>query len=208
MKIGMMSAWNQTSGVSTHAELVGREWVKAGHKLKVFSFREDDFHGYSLIGHDERWVTRCFGTPQMTNYLNPIPFLKEDYDFFVVQDLGTLPKDKLAKIFSLIRRKAKTVLVSHTSKFPDDPSFYQFDWDAIICFDYRYKNFLKQSFPEEKIHVIPFPCHGWQEGNQFEARKRLNLPLEKKIVFAFGQKWRHMLDLVPALKELSKKYPI
>jgi glycosyltransferase involved in cell wall biosynthesis len=208
MKIGMMSAWNQTSGVSTHAELVGKEWIKEGHKLKVFSFREDDFHGYSLIGQDEKWVTRCFGTQQMTNYLNSIPFLKEDFDFFVVQDLGMLPKDNLAKIFPLIRRKAKTILVSHTSKLPEDPAFYQFDWDAIVCFDYRYKNLLKQIFPAKKIHIIPFPCHRWQEGNQLEARKQLNLPLDKKIIFAFGQKWRHMLELIPALKELSKEYPI
>lgn len=53
MKIGMMAAWNQTSGVSIHAEFVGREWVRAGHKLRVFSFLEEDFHGHSLIGVDE-----------------------------------------------------------------------------------------------------------------------------------------------------------
>ena len=38
MNIGMMSAWNQDSGVSVHAELIGREWVKMGHRLSVFSF--------------------------------------------------------------------------------------------------------------------------------------------------------------------------
>jgi len=119
MKIAMMSAWNQTSGVSIHAELIGEEWVKAGHDLKVFSFLEDDFHGYSLIGVDQPYITRCFGTPGRSNYLDPIPFLKENYDFFVVQDLGMLPKDKLAKIFPHIQRKAKTILVVHASKLPD-----------------------------------------------------------------------------------------
>lgn len=91
MKIGMMAAWNQTSGVSIHAELIGREWAKAGNKLRVFSFLEEDFHGHSLIGVDEEYVIRCFGTPNRSNYLNAIPFLREDYDFFVVQDLGMLP---------------------------------------------------------------------------------------------------------------------
>lgn len=210
MKIAMMSAWNQTSGVSIHAELVGEEWVKGGRELKVFSFLEDDFHGACLIGVDQEYVIRCFGTPGRTNYLNPIPFLKEDYDFFVVQDLGMLPKDKLAKIFPHIHRKAKTILVVHASKLPDDPSFFQFDWDAIVCFDPRYQDFLKQVYPEERIHIIPFPCHRWLEGDKEEARRSLALPSDKKIVFAFGQKWRHMNapDTVGALNELSHECPI
>jgi len=210
MKIAMMGAWNQTSGVSIHAELVGEEWVKAGHELKVFSFLEDDFHGYSLIGTDQEYVIRCFGTPGRTNYLNPIPFLKGDYDFFVVQDLGMLPKDKLAKIFPHIHRKAKTILVVHASKLPDDPSFFQFDWDAVVCFDSRYKDFLKQVYPEERIHIIPFPCHRWLEGDREEARRSLALPLHKKIIFAFGQKWRHINDqeTVGALKEISQEHPM
>jgi len=208
MKIAMMSAWNETSGVSTHAELVGEEWVKAGHELKVFSFLEDDFHGYSLIGVDQPYVIRCFGTPMRSNYLNPIPFLKEDYDVFVVQDLGMLPKDKLAKIFPSIHKKAKAILVVHAGRLPDDPSFFQFDWDAIVCFDHRYKGFLKDVFPEDKTFTIPFPCHQWMEGDKLEARRKLALPLDKKIIFAFGQKWRNMLDTVPAIKELSQKYPI
>ena len=33
MKIKMMSRWNTSCGVSTHAELVGRAWVEMGHKL-------------------------------------------------------------------------------------------------------------------------------------------------------------------------------
>jgi len=208
MKIAMMTAWNETSGVSIHAELVGKEWVKAGHELKVFSFLEDDFHGHSLIGVDQPYVTRCFGTPTRSNYLNPIPFLKEDYDIFVVQDLGMLPKDKLARIFPSIHKKAKAIHVVHAGELPDDPSFFQFDWDAIVCFDHRYKSFLREVFPEDKIYTIPFPCHRWLEGDKVEARRRLALPLDKKIIFTFGQKWRNMLDTVPAIKELSQRYPI
>ena len=204
----MMSAWNETSGVSIHAELVGREWVKTGQRLKVFSFLEKDFHGYALIGTDEDYVIRCFGTPERSNYLNPIPFLREDYDFFVAQDLGMLPRDKLGKIFYRVGKKAKTILVVHTNKLKDDPSFYQFDFDAVVCFDYRYKNFLKEVYPEDKIHIIPFPCYPWKEGNREEARKKLGLPLEKKIIFVFGQKWRNMLDTVPMLLDISKEYPL
>lgn len=208
MKIGMMSAWNATSGVSIHAELIGREWVKDGSELKVFSFLEGDFHGHALIGTDEDYVIRCFGTPQRSNYLNPIPFLREDYDFFVVQDLGMLPRDKLGKIFYHIRKKAKTIHVAHTNKLSDDPSFYQFDFDAVVCFDSRYKKFLKEVYPEDKIHIVSFPCHPWVEGDKERTRKKLGLPLDKKIIFIFGQKWRNMLDVIPALLDISKEYPL
>ncbi len=208
MKIGMMSAWNQTSGVSIHAELVGKEWIKAGNELKVFSFLEGDFHGYALIGIDENYIIRCFGTPQRSNYLNPMPFLKEDYDVFIVQDLGMLPRDKLGKIFYRIRKKAKTILVAHTNKLKDDPSYYQFDFDAVVCFDHRYKKFLKEVYPEDKIHIIPFPCHPWIEGDKKKARENLGLPLNKKIIVVFGQKWRDIIDTVPALLDINNKYSI
>jgi len=208
MKIGMMSAWNETSGVAIHGELVGREWVKMGNELRVFSFLEGDFHGYALIGTDEEYVIRCFGTPARSNYLNPLPFLREDYDLFVAQDLGMLPRDKLAMIFPSIKRKAKTVLVVHTNKLRDDPSLYQFDWDAIVCFDYRYKNFLKGVYPEDKIHIIPFPCKVWPDSDQEKERRKLSLSLDKKIIFVFGQKWRNMLELVPALLDISEEYPL
>jgi|GEM_PF-5571520 hypothetical protein len=70
MKIGMMGAWNQTCGVSIHAELVGRAWVEQGHPLRGFSFIENDYHGRSLVGQDEDYVTRCFGTSKLTNLLD------------------------------------------------------------------------------------------------------------------------------------------
>ena len=38
----MMTAWNETSGVSIHAELVGKEWIKNGNKFTVFSFLKGD----------------------------------------------------------------------------------------------------------------------------------------------------------------------
>jgi hypothetical protein len=37
IKIEMTTLWNAANGPSTHAELIGRAWMKLGHKLKVFS---------------------------------------------------------------------------------------------------------------------------------------------------------------------------
>jgi glycosyltransferase involved in cell wall biosynthesis len=209
MKIGMMSAWNQTSGVSIHAELVGRKWIEQSQELQVFSFLENDFHGRSLVGQDEDYVTRCFGTRKMTNFLDPVPFVENDYEIFVAQDINMIPMDKLAKIFPIIKRKAKTVHVVHENRLSHEPSFYSHDWDALICFDNRFKDFFSKVYPEEMIRIIPFPCTGWNPGDKKKAREELDLPSDVKIVFVFGQKWRHIKkEEIEVLKELSNTYDL
>ncbi|MFB3887844.1 MAG: hypothetical protein ACE144_21705 [Thermodesulfobacteriota bacterium] len=209
MKIAMMSAWNTDSGVSVHAELIGREWVKMGHQLQVFTFFESDFHGTAIVGEDEGYVVRCFTTSGSADpRLDPRPILSADYDVFVAQDLGMLPKDDLAKIFHYIRRKASTVTVIHDSGPSPDPSFYQFDWDRIVCFDYRYESFLEKYHPADKICTIPFPCHPLQRGNLQEARTKLGLPNKKKIVLIFGQRVKEHLPLLPIIKEVNFHLPL
>jgi len=120
-----------------------------------------------------------------------------------------VPMDELQKIFPLIRRKGKTVHVVHESGMSMDPSFYQHNWDGLICFDERFKSFLAKIYPEEMIHTIPFPCSEWSPGDKVEARRELGLPLEAKIVFLFGQKWRHLQkEEIRVLKELSRRYDL
>lgn len=209
MNIAMMSAWNSDSGVSVHAELIGREWIKMGHRLHVFSFFSSDFHGTTLLAKDEDYVVRCFTTSKNINrYLDPRPFLSLEYDIFIAQDLGMLPKDELAKIFHHIQRKANALTIIHDSQPSSDPSFYQFDWDRIICFDHRYETFLKKYHPAEKVVTIPFPCHPLRRGDQKEARARLGLPQNRKILLIFGQRIKEHLPLLPVIKEIHSHLPI
>lgn len=206
MKIAMMSAWNTDSGVSVHAELIGREWKKMGHQLQIFTFFASDFHGTAIVGEDEDYVVRCFTTSGAKNpYLDPRPILSSDYDVFVVQDLGMLPMDDLAKIFHHIRKKAVTITVIHDNKPSANPSFYQFEWDRIVCFDERYEAFLRMYHPRDKIQIIPFPCHPLKKGNKEEARLRLGLPLNKKILLIFGQRMKEYLNLLPVIRQLSSE---
>lgn len=204
MKIGMMTAWNQDSGVSVHAELIGREWVKMGYRLRVFSFFPYDFHGTALVGRDEDYVIRCFTTSTSKNpYLDPRPFLESDFDVFVTQDLGMLPKDELGKIFHHIQRKAVTVTIIHDSHPSPDPSFYQFVWDGIVYFDSRYREFLRRYFPEEDLYMIPFPCSPLRLGDKLSAREKLDLPLDKKIIFIFGHRLKEYLPVLPVIEDFT-----
>lgn len=209
MKIGLMGAWNTDSGASIHTELLGRSLVELGHEIVVFTFFKHSFHGTAIVGEDEDYVIRCFTvSSDEKQELLATPFLTHKYEFFVVEDLGMLPQDHLGKIFHWIKKKAKTINVIHDGNLKEDPSFYQFDWDAIVCFDKRYYNFLKLAYPEEIIHIIPYPCFPWRPGNKEKARKNLNLPKDKKIIFLFGPSSKFGAEKIEVLKKLSNSYPL
>ncbi|MBW1998986.1 MAG: glycosyltransferase [Deltaproteobacteria bacterium] len=181
MHIAMMTAWNTDSGVAVHAEPIGRAWKNMGHDVTIFSHITNDYHGEGFTKDDEDYVTRCFGT-QRTNFLDPRPLLTTHFDVLVVQDLRMLPVENLSKVFPLLKHKARTVHVVHENQLPKEPWFYQFDWDGVVYFDEK-QNFLNEVYPHAKL--IPFPCFPVRRGDKTEARKKLDLPLDKHIVYNF-----------------------
>jgi hypothetical protein len=134
--------------------------------------------------------------------------LQEEYDVFIAQNVERLPAERLLDLFPKIRERAVTVQVVHEGKAPEDPLYYKFDWDAIVCFDQRYKDYLAKSFPSERVHMIPYPCHPLELGDKRKARKKLGLPLDQKIVFSFGFRPKDVVSVLPALKDLTEEYPL
>ena len=181
MHIAMMTAWNTDSGVAVHAEPLGKAWIEMGHDVTIFSHIKDDFHGEGFTREDEDYVIRCFGT-QKTNILDPRPILTTDFDMLVVQDLRMLPVESLSKIFPLLKHRARTVHVVHENKLPKESWFYQFDWDGVVYFDEK-QGFLNDVYPHAKL--IPFLCFPVRSRDKNEVRKRLNLPLDKHIIYIF-----------------------
>jgi hypothetical protein len=210
MKIGMMGAWNTDSGASIHAELVGRAWVEMGVDLKVFTFFKHAFHGTALTKkEDEPYVTRCFAPYGFRNLpMNTAPILEADFDIFVAQDLGMLPMSHLLNIFPEIKRKAKTVNVVHDGELSRKPEYFQFDWDHVVCFDKRYRDFLLDAYPEGILSMIPYPSYPLKPGNMEEARKELGLPMDKKLILLFGQAAEHALNTSIVLDRLVGKYNV
>lgn len=181
MKIAVMTPWNDERGAAVHAKALVKAWVEMGHKVTVLSFLKDEFGEDKFTGKDERYVIRCFGK----NFLDPRPILLSEFDIFVVEDLRTLPVEQLAKIFPLIKDRARTVHIVHEDKLPKDTWFYQFLWDKVVYFDER-QDFLKDVYPDAEF--VPFPCFPVRRGDKYESRKRLDLPTDKKIIFTFCQK--------------------
>jgi len=200
MNIAIMTAWNTTSGVAMHAEPIGKALRKMGHKVTVFTFLKDDYHGEGITAKDENFVIRCFGTRPETNKLDPCPFFEKEYDILLVEDLGMLPAEKLANLISVIKKKAKVIHVVHENVMCPHSWFYQIDWDKVIYFDER-QNFLLDAYPDAEH--IPFPCFETRRKDKMLARKRLKLPMDKKIIYVFGHRGYHSYyrDLPPQLKK-------
>lgn len=194
MKIAVMSAWNVDSGVTIHAEPIVKAWIGMGIDVRVLTFLRDDFHGTAIIGEDEAFVTRCFGTSGKTNFLDSRPLLKEDYDVLVVEDLKMLPMENLSKIFHHVRRKAKAVIhVLHENTIlgdppPQPPTFYSFHWDAVVTIEPTQTWFAKKRYGNI-VHELPFPCFPIREQPKDVSalRKKLKLPVDKKLVLLYAR---------------------
>ena len=196
MKIAVMSSYHIDDGASVHSEALVNAWIKMGHKVLVYSFMKSDFKEESFTGDDERHVIRCFSVKDK-KFIDPRPILTTDFDIFIVENLRLLPIDELAKIFTLIRNRSRTIHIVHESSLPDETWFYQFLWDKVIYFDKR-QVFLESVYPDAEY--IPFPCIPVRKGNKEESRKRLDLPLNKNIIFTFCQR-----EYLPFLKDLPKE---
>jgi len=199
MKIAVMTSFHADDGASVHSEALVSALMKMGHKVTVFSFVKEDVEPECFTGKDERHVIRCIGA-RYNKFIDPRPILTTDFDIFVVENLRMLPVEELARIFPLIRKRSRTVHIVHESKLPEETWFYQFLWDKVIYLDKR-QEFLKDIYPDAKF--IPFPCLPLRKGKKEESRKKLNLPLDKKIIFTFCQRGYefYLRDMPEGLKE-------
>jgi len=207
-----MSLWNAANGPSVHAELVGRELIKMGYELIVFSSIEHpDARPTNQI--DEEYVIRHFAVDTVNPitkayYFDPTPLIEREYDIFIAENVERLPTMELYQLFPLIKRKAKTIMVVHEGGPSKDPNYYRFDWDAIVCFDKRYLSFIREYFPGDKIHIIPYPCYPYTPGDKKKAREELGLPLNEKIIFSYGFRPGDITKILPPIVKLSKIYPL
>ena len=87
MKIVLLLGWNTTCGVSLHAELIGREFLKNERSLTVFAP-----NNIRPIGKDEDYVIRCFRDEggHTKTFFHPEPFLDTDYEILVAERVLSL----------------------------------------------------------------------------------------------------------------------
>ena len=184
--------------------MIGREFAK-NHEITVFSSTPESISNdrhLLPIGRNEEFVIEGFeqtwGKPGWVNK----KLYQEDYDLIIVQPLDRMPIPTLEKMFPKI--KAKKIQVIHEWELPDNPGYYRLDFKAIVCFDERYKTMLLAKYPEEKIRIIPFPCHPWTPANKEAIREKIGLPKDALIFLSFGrQPLQEYEDYLQLTKELT-----
>ncbi len=200
--IAILSRWNATCGISLHAELLGREFIRMGYRLKIFApyvESADRWWHHKIIRGDEVFVRRCYEevAPDSTGgALDEDAIMSEDFDFLIVESYTSVPYKRIEKLVPKIKRKAKIIIVVHEGK-REDIKYPLEIFDKIVVFDERYRKMLGSV---KEVEIIPYPCHPVVKGNRDFAEDGLKF-------FTFGrQPYHEYLDYIKALDTISKKY--
>ena len=147
MRIGLITRWNATCGVSLHAEILGREFINLGHDIIVFAPTIDsagrDWHHRHLDVEDEPWVYRVYAEVdnplREPGYVNEDTIYKEDYDVLVIEGYYRLPVLKLRQIIKRIQRKGvPVIMVLHEYNWERTKPLLLLPTNRIVVFDQRF----------------------------------------------------------------------
>ncbi|RLG75358.1 MAG: glycosyl transferase family 1 [Thermoprotei archaeon] len=216
LRIGILSRWNATCGVSLHAELIAWEWVRRGHKVAVFApnplSASRDWH-HKLINDDEEpWVVRCYDEaddPQ-SGYIDIEKILSFDMDVLLVELYGRLPARSLSILVEILHnRGVPVVAVIHCTTSAEFEPFKNIKFDSYAVFDQRFVDEILARYLErselEKVSIIPYPCF---KGLNVKP-ERPDFAKDKTLFFTFGrQPPEEYKDYLEALDRLSKSYDL
>jgi len=203
MRVGILSRWNATCGVSLHAELIGRELMKKGHDITVLAPHRrsaDLWWHHKIIRRDEDFVVRCYDerTPDLKGRLEAGKILSEDFDIFLVESYERLPYKGVEVLLRKI--KCPKVAVIHEGK-KEDIGYDLRNFDAIVVFDERFRREVVPRSVWKRTRIIPYPCIP-------PVRRRRRAFAEDVLrFFSFGrQPVGEYEGFVRALEALSRRY--
>lgn len=206
MRIGIITRWNATCGVSMHAEMITEEFMKKGNDVLIFApyiKSADKWWHHRIIREDEDFVIRCY------NELNPdtmsggyIDFDKirgENFDVLLVESYTSIPYKDVEKLVKEVKKDGvKVGIVVHEGSKEEMMYSSLSIFDFVAVFDERYKEMLDGY--GGNIRVVPYPCHPVKEGNRTFGEDGI-------VFFSFGrQPEKEYEDFVEALKGLKNRY--
>ncbi|NPB07898.1 MAG: glycosyltransferase [Aquificae bacterium] len=208
MKIGILSRWNATCGVSLHAEMVGRELLRRGYEITVFApYKEsaNRWWHHKLIREDEPFVVRCYEETSPDGREGRLDIgrvLSSEIDVLIVESYEKLPYGDVERLVALLRdRGVPSIVVIHEG-LPEDVRYSDLNlFERIVVFDERFlREVLGNRVNKEKVEVIPYPCYPVREGKRrFAQDGRIRF-------FSFGRQPREeYCPYLEALKVFRKK---
>jgi glycosyltransferase involved in cell wall biosynthesis len=201
LKIGIISRWKATCGISLHAELIANEFMKMGHEIVVFAPKLESANKWwhhVVIGKDEPFVIRCYEekTPDgREGKFDPNYVLSQHIDYLIVESYPCLPHRDVERIVRKLN--AISVAVVHEQRQTEFSYSNPNVFDAIAVFDER---FAKEVVCNGNTVIIPYPCHPIVKGSRKFAEDKLRF-------FTFGrQPAEEYVDFIKALDWLSSRY--
>ncbi len=205
MKIGIITRWNATCGISMHAELITPEFRKMGHEVVIFApyvHTANRWRHHRIIrDEEEAFVRRCYSELQphtMTGGdFDTHAVLSEDPDFLIVESYASLPQRNVEEL--LKKMNCVKIAVIHEGRREDIRYSDLRCFDAIAVFDER---FIKELLPDyrDRAEIVPYPCHPVMRGHRRFAEDGLKF-------FTFGRQPRKEYEpYIKALDDLSNKY--
>lgn len=206
MEIGILSRWNATCGVSMHAELISKEFIKKGHQVKIFApYKEsaNRWWHHKIVREDEDFVIRCYYE------LDPIDMkgggidmervLEEDFDILIVESYNSIPYKDVEILTKELRKDGKLVTLVVHEGAREDMGYSSLDiFDITFVFDERYVKMLSGYGGD--VRIIPYPCHPPSPGEREFSKDDL-------VFFSFGrQPSKEYEDFIKALDNLENKY--
>jgi len=207
--IGILSRWNATCGVSLHAEMIGREFLRNGIQVKVFApylQSASKWWHHISIREDEPYVIRCFEeiSPEGSEgRIDMDSVLKERLDALIVESWPSLSKtDVETLVWELKKRGVPSYLIVHDALRKDIKYGSLNIFEKVLIFHEGFKEIIDGKVDEDRVHIVPYPC--------VEIHKRERQFAEDGIIrfFSFGrQPEEEYLDYLETLKGLERDLP-
>jgi len=212
VRLCIISRWNASCGVSLHAELLGREFIKRGYDVRVIAptleSANKDWHHIIVSIKDEDWVYRCYEeSSNGYGMVNEECIESVRCESILVEFYGRIPYISLGKLLRKLRKDSKITVVVHSTTLEEVKGLIMIPYDTIVVFDERYINELlsKIGISRENISVIPYPC----VENVDVKPYRPDFAHDKILFFSFGrQPSDEYKDFIEALSRLRSRYDL
>jgi len=212
MRLCIISRWNASCGVSLHAELLGREFIKRGYDVRVIAptleSANKDWHHIILNVKDEEWVYRCYEeSSDGYGIVDERCVESLRCESILVEFYGRIPYVSLGKLLRKLHRDSRIIVIVHSTTIDEIKGLVMMPYDFIVVFDRRYIDELlnRINVSQESIKIIPYPCV--EEVNAKPYRP--DFAHNKILFFSFGrQPSNEYKDFIKALSKLRSKYDL
>ncbi|MGQ4891466.1 MAG: hypothetical protein ACP6IP_03155 [Candidatus Njordarchaeia archaeon] len=216
MRIAVFSRWNATCGVSLHAELLVREWIRIGHVVDVYAPFVDeriDWHHKKIDVEDEPWVHRVYRESQwgLKGGEIDVGSVDDDYDVVLIESYPHLPYREILRLVDGFKKRAKIFVVIHEGRRFDTINLAPLIEivDGVFVFDFRFISEVLADYFDlirDKVHIVPYPILD-KTDESFELKKERSFGDGGVIFFSYGrQPVDEYRDYVGIVKKLHDKY--